>query len=266
LSAGNYTVIVTDASGCTATSVFTITEPAPITASATSVPACGLNNGSATASVTSGGTAPFTFSWAPSGGTNATALGLSAGNYTCVITDANGCTQTVSVNVVTNPIPTADAGADVTVSLGNNTVLTATGGGTYSWSTGETTSSITVAPTATASYCVWVTNSAGCTDSACVLVSVDVNCGELFVPNAFSPNNDGENDVLQIFGGCIRDLQFSIYDRWGEKVFETTNPADAWDGTYKGKVMNTAVFVYRLEAVLLTGESVSKKGNISLVR
>lgn len=265
LSAGTYTCTVTDANGCTSVTTLTIIQPAAIALTASSVPACGLTNGSASSNV-SGGTAPYTYSWSPSGGTNSSAGGLSAGTYTCTVTDANGCTQTVTVAVITNAFPIADAGIDVTISIGNNTVLNATGGGTYSWTTGETTSSITVAPTTSTSYCVFVTNAAGCVDSACVTVNVDVDCGELFIPNAFSPNADGENDVLKIFGGCIKDLQFAIYDRWGEKVFETTDPTDVWDGTYKGKMMNTAVFVYRLEVVLLTGESISRKGNISLIR
>ncbi len=97
-------------------------------------------------------------------------------------------------------------------------------------------------------------------------VTVDLQCGEVFVPNAFSPNNDGENDLECVFGKCIQTMTFAIYDRWGEKVFDTTDPKKCWDGIYKGEVMNTAVFVYYLDATLITGEKIKKKGNISLVR
>jgi gliding motility-associated-like protein len=106
----------------------------------------------------------------------------------------------------------------------------------------------------------------GCTDSACVTVTVDLSCGELFVPNAFSPNNDNQNDELKVLGRCISEIYFAVYDRWGEKVFETTSQNVGWDGTYRGKVMNSAVFVYYLDATLVTGEQIIKKGNISLVR
>ncbi|RZJ87629.1 MAG: hypothetical protein EOO60_11995, partial [Hymenobacter sp.] len=93
LSAGSYTVSITDANGCSATRTFTLTQPAPfnITGSQTNVSTYGGSDGSATVSA-SGGAPGYTYSWSPSGGTAATASGLSAGNYTVTITDANGCT------------------------------------------------------------------------------------------------------------------------------------------------------------------------------
>lgn len=98
------------------------------------------------------------------------------------------------------------------------------------------------------------------------LIKLFNDCGEMFVPNAFSPDNNGENDMECVYGKCVKSLYFAIYDRWGEKVFETTDINKCWDGTYKGKEMNTAVFVYYMKATLFTGEEVNKKGNISLIR
>ena len=115
-------------------------------------------------------------------------------------------------------------------------------------------------------YCAIVTNAYGCVDTACVDITVDQNCGSIFVPNAFSPNSIGENEMECVYGRCIVSMTFVIYDRWGEKVFETENPDICWDGTFRGKPMNSGVYVYILEATLLTGESVSQKGNISLFR
>jgi gliding motility-associated-like protein len=88
----------------------------------------------------------------------------------------------------------------------------------------------------------------------------------IYVPNIFSPNNDGSNDVLYVHGQGITELQLTIYDRWGELVFETTDMAQGWDGWYKGKVMDNAVFVYYLKATFYTGEQVTKKGNITLLK
>ncbi len=102
--------------------------------------------------------------------------------------------------------------------------------------------------------------------SSFALIKLLNECGELFVPNAFSPDNNGENDMECVYGKCIKSVIFSIYDRWGEKVFETDNINNCWDGVYKGKKMNTAVFVYYLRATLNDGEEVIKKGNISLFR
>ncbi|MES2284987.1 MAG: gliding motility-associated C-terminal domain-containing protein [Bacteroidota bacterium] len=93
-------------------------------------------------------------------------------------------------------------------------------------------------------------------------------CSELTTPNAFSPNNDGRSDlfILQGWEKCITSFYFAIFNRWGEKVFETENIAEGWDGTYKGKPLDPAVFVYYIKAKDLTGEEVNKKGNISLIR
>jgi len=140
LSAGTYTVTVTDANSCTATQSFTITQPTAmsIVPSHTDVSCNGGGNGTATASVT-GGTGAYTYSWAPSGGTNATATGLSAGTYTVTVTDANGCTKTqnftinepTAINITPSQINVSCNGG----SNGSATVNVSGGTGvyTYSW-------------------------------------------------------------------------------------------------------------------------------------
>jgi gliding motility-associated-like protein len=88
------------------------------------------------------------------------------------------------------------------------------------------------------------------------------------LPNAFSPNNDGHNDLFILQGWKNRVTEFSImiYNRWGEKVFESNDPERAWDGTYNGKLMDVGVFAYYINATLNNGEKIIKKGNISLIR
>ncbi|MGO4819707.1 beta strand repeat-containing protein, partial [Flavobacterium sp. W22_SRS_FP1] len=124
LSAGTYTVTVTDASSCTATQSFTITQPAALIATAsaqTNVSCNSGSNGSATVSV-SGGTAGYTYSWAPSGGTAATASGLSAGTYTVTVTDANSCTATQNFTITqpTALVATVSAQTNVSCNSGSN--------------------------------------------------------------------------------------------------------------------------------------------------
>ncbi|MQP53770.1 SprB repeat-containing protein, partial [Flavobacterium sp. LMO9] len=124
LSAGTYTVTVTDANSCTATQSFTITEPTALVAtpaSQTNVSCNSGSNGSATVSV-SGGTAGYTYSWAPSGGTAATASGLSAGNYTVTVTDANSCTATQSFTITepTALVATPASQTNVSCNSGSN--------------------------------------------------------------------------------------------------------------------------------------------------
>ncbi|TAL62066.1 MAG: T9SS type B sorting domain-containing protein [Bacteroidetes bacterium] len=269
LSGGNYTCTLTDATGCTAVQTISVPSSTAITASVSATSStCGNNNGTAAVNA-SGGTSPYTYSWSSSGCTASFCTGLGAGNYSVTITDATGCSQTTAVAVTQTGGPVATVASNVTITQGQSATLTAGGGGTYQWGSGSTQNQITVTPSATTVYCVTVTDADNCSDSACVTVTVKTEptpCGELFIPNAFSPNSDGENEMECVLGGCIQSMTFTIYDRWGEKVFETTDPKICWDGMYKGKLMNTATFVYYLQAVLTNGEQINKKGNISLIR
>ncbi len=97
---------------------------------------------------------------------------------------------------------------------------------------------------------------------------IPFDCSKLALPNAFSPNGDGRSDlfILQGWEKCVSSFSFLIFNRWGEKVFETDNVAKGWDGTYKGKSLDPAVFVYYINAKTLAGETINKKGNISLIR
>jgi gliding motility-associated-like protein len=88
----------------------------------------------------------------------------------------------------------------------------------------------------------------------------------IFIPTAFSPNGDGVNDELEIMGEGIVSINFAIYDRWGQRVFSSTNPTVTWNGTFDGKQLNSGVYAYKLYAVLLDGEIVEKSGNITLMR
>ena len=103
------------------------------------------------------------------------------------------------------------------------------------------------------------------------MVTVEAPCAsadELQIPDAFSPNNDGTNDLffLQGWGNCMKDFNIIIYDRWGEKVFESSNANFNWDGTYKGKALDQAVFIYYVKAQTMNNVSLDRKGNITLIR
>jgi len=279
LAAGNHQVIVTDALGCIVIIDTVITEPAAIATLFTSTQAtCGNTNGTATAAST-GGSPAYTYQWS-NGQTNPTASNLAAGNYSVSITDSKGCVtmQTVSVPGIGGPV--AAVNPNVTIIVGNSAPLTATGGGTYVWSHGAGTSAILVAPSITTEYCVTVTDINNCSDTACVTVFVKeplTDCStespaeSFYLPNAFSPDGNGENDLFMIQHGkyyedCIREVYIAIYSRWGEKVFESDDLHFTWDGTFKNNLQNTAVYVYYLKASMKDGGEVIKKGNITLLR
>lgn len=270
LGAGTYTCTVTGSDGCSQTQTVTISQPSVLIATSSSSPEdCNSTNGSAAVSV-SGGTPGYVLAW-NTGSSNDTITGLASGSYTCTITDANGCTQTTTVLVGSAGSATADAGLDVTISQGQSTGLSGSGGISYNWSPANSLDCPTCAdpnasPTVTTTYVLTVTDSLGCTDTDSVTVFVDITCGEVYLPSAFSPNNDGQNDVYYVRGNCIAVMQFEVYNRWGEMVFSTTDPDIGWDGTWRGKDCEAAVFTYFLRATLLDGTPVEAEGNISLVK
>lgn len=110
-----------------------------------------------------------------------------------------------------------------------------------------------------------VSNQGGCTDSYTMTICI-LEPTEIFVPDIFSPNGDGQNDVLFVRGMGIKELKFILYDRWGEKLFETSDINTGWDGTFRGKPVDPAVYVYYMDALLNTEKRVIQKGDITLIR
>ncbi|RYY29934.1 MAG: T9SS type B sorting domain-containing protein, partial [Sphingobacteriaceae bacterium] len=153
LSAGTYTVTVTDANGCSSARSYIITQPAVLTATAaqTDVGVYGGNTGSATINV-SGGTMPYTYLWLPAGGNAATASNLSAGNYTVTATDANGCTVTRSYTITQPAVSTNSNLSNFTISSGTISPTFATGTTSYSTNVTSSVNSVTVVPTTSDGY------------------------------------------------------------------------------------------------------------------
>ncbi|HEY0976577.1 MAG TPA: gliding motility-associated C-terminal domain-containing protein, partial [Flavobacteriales bacterium] len=112
-----------------------------------------------------------------------------------------------------------------------------------------------------------VNTSFTCFDTAYIRLEVPAcNANTVFVPSAFSPNANGKNDGQCVYGDCIERMLFRIFDRWGNKVYESNDPSACWDGLHNGEPLNPGVFTYHLVATLATEEVVEKSGNITLVR
>lgn len=226
------------------------------------------NNGSAIA-LASGGTPPYTYMWYPSNIPNDTIINLSPGTYTFIVTDIHGCASIDTVTISQPSLLGVSASVSGTIESGQIATLTATASGgtppyTYTWSDSANGTAINVTPSNTTTYTVIVTDNNGCTSTAAV--TVDVLCGDVFIPTAFSPNGDGHDDYLYVRGDCITDMSFLVFDRWGNKVFESTGLLNGWDGKYKGQPMNVGSYVWYLKATLKDGTKIEKKGNVTLVR
>jgi len=200
-----------------------------------------------------------------------------AGTYTSTIPAANGCDSVITTVVIVNASPLASVSNNITILPGASTILSASGGGTYNWfpSSGldsTSTASVIASPASTTTYCVIVTGTNGCSDTACVTVSVELPCPKsenLGIPNAFSPNEDNVNDelCLQGWSNCIENFSIRIFDRWGNKVYESKDPNFCWDGKYQGAIGEAAVYSYYLSAKYKNIEIViNKTGNISLIK
>lgn len=168
LNAGVRTVTITDANSCTTINIITITQPSAITAtqSQTNI-TCVNSNGFASVSP-SGGTGTYTYSWTPSASTSSISAALTAGNYTCFITDANSCVLSKTFAIVTNTTaPLVSITGIFQVCIGQSAVLTANGASTYTWNTSATSNSILASPFILTTYSVVGTNSVnGCSASA----------------------------------------------------------------------------------------------------
>ena len=279
LTAGSYTVTVVDANGCQDDQTISITAPQAIGGNFNITnPTCNGSNGSVTVSGQHG-ESPYSYDWIGQGNTTNTLSGISAGNYSVEITDTNGCQSVVSTTV------TSSGDVNVSVWTDNNMlvqgestliqtdVTPSSSGVTYQWNPGVGLSCTTCAspvatPSQTTTYTVVVTSAEGCQHTDSITIFVEQLCGDFHIPTMFSPNADGHNDGFCVHGseGCITSFEIQIFNRWGEMVYQSEDPTECWDGTHKGKILNTAAFVFRLKATTEQGVSVEESGSFNLVR
>ncbi|MES2134452.1 MAG: gliding motility-associated C-terminal domain-containing protein [Bacteroidota bacterium] len=287
-NSNNVTYSVTVSNGlCSATAtvdlqVFVCTPPTADMETLTNDSICTKGCVTFTANVT--GSQPMTYQWVFPGGTpptsnlsNPQVCYFAKGSYSVglIVVNDYGSDTIVKVNYISvaDTPAVVNAIGDTTIKVGQTTIISASGAMNYLWSPNinnsiacPTCSSTVVQPTVTTKYVVQTSNSPYCKRTDFVTVKVDFTCGDFFVPNAFSPNNDGLNDMINVHGFCIGTFVLQIYSRWGEKVFETSSLTESWDGTYQGKKMDTGVFVYRADGITIDGRPFNIKGNITLIR
>lgn len=280
LAPGTYAISVSDNGSCSIDTVVTITQPDPLVASIVAMrPPCPEVCSGALDLTVAGGTYPFRYAW-NNAAESQDVSGLCAGTYSVTVTDTRNC-QTVAEVVLADsshfPTPITAWADDDTLYSGQHTVFYSTDLGsafTYLWTPDNGLQSPNMPSTdvlaiTTTDYVVHVTDDAGCvqTDTIHLLVR-EVLCDEpyVFVPNAFTPNGDGKNDVLRVRSDIVVSLNFQIFDRWGEKVFETDSMEDGWDGTFRGEPCEPGVYDYYLKVTCFGNIETLKKGNVTIIR
>ncbi len=203
-------------------------------------------------------------------------------SVTLITSNANNCADTLTKTnyINANPHPTANFGttpsptipvelADANYQMNNYS----TGAVNYAWFFGDNTTSNLTAPTHSYStpgdYFITLVaiNAAGCTDTTTVGMFEVFPPSNIVAPSAFSPNGDGANDIFRIiYSPLISKINFTIYNRWGEMVFQTNNPKEGWDGTFNGIMQPLGVYMYTVNATFTDGKNLTKQGNVTLVK
>ena len=228
------------------------------------------------------------YSWSPSSGLSNFTSAIPVASprttttYMVVGSDAYGCFKDTGYTTIkVYPIPQVDAGKDITMKNGAQPLtitptISSDVTNTY-WLTApgilySNAPSVTVQPKETTEYTVEVRNPGGCKSTDRITVFVLCDGANIFIPNTFSPNGSGTNDIFYPRGsGLFKIKLLRIFNRWGEVVFEKVNfsPNDAsagWDGTVKGKKVNSDVYVYTAEVLCENNTSIILNGNIALLR
>lgn len=284
LASGYYAVIVSDNNGCTKTD--TVFVPAPvadvytITTDSTSCFGTDYSDGAIFINGLTPQNQPYQYS------VNGSPLQYSgdfynqaAGNHVVEGVNNWGCKTTLSAFV---PEPANGFAEilpnDTTLQIGQSIQLTSSFGPfnsstivSYNWSPAEGLSCIDCPNPLVTSYAkntdyvLTIIYNGQCQAKATASVSVENNL-PLYIPTAFSPNGDGNNDVFQIYGEGISTIDLKIFNRWGEKVFESTNQFEGWDGTYKGVMQNPSVYTYHVDITYLDNKKIDRKGTVSTIR
>ncbi len=247
-----------------------IVNPMTVSATILSNDNCGKGNGKVSLSQI-GGLAPVNFEWTNLGLSGNLQANLQSADYNILATDAQGCVSNITFNLPSENSASIALGPDKLINSGDSIFFNFQNQGNYLWFPDSTLTcsdcpNPIAFPKTTTTYQVEFIDSNGCIARDEITVTVDIFCAELFIPTGFSPNGDGNNDFECVHGDCFKYLVFVIYNRWGEKVFETTDSHLCWDGKYKGDICNEGIYTYYLNATTIKGESHHKKGNITLIK
>jgi gliding motility-associated-like protein len=278
LSSSIYTVTVTDDAGCSVFQAIPLSNSPSPTLTIVNIidDHCFKGIGSATV-IATGGTGSYAYSWNTQPeqfNTNATSV--VSGTYVAKVNDGN-CTDSVEVIVGNIPGPTAEFDSDKDSALVSNSIIRfineSIGGTSYSWNFGDGEQSLQENPlhfyVNSQNYIVTleVVDDFGCSDTASHVISIfdDIY---ILIPNTFTPDGDGLNDVFKPVGVgySLNGYELNVYNRWGQLVFHTNDINEGWDGTVKGELVTfKSVFVYKIEVCGLLGKAYIYTGHITVL-
>ena len=277
-----YYVRATDAQGCVANDSIIVNNFAISVTYAKTIDVCkGVGK---QISVTNNTPDVLTATWTPStliDGSNTvlnpTIKADADGTLGVKLTNQYGCTLSDNIALKSHEVVASATISESIIYTNDQVTLNAqpTGTGyTYTWTpatdiTNPTGATTTANPKQNTTFVVQVTDQFGCKDTASVPVNVlQPECAApfVFVPTAFSPNGDGINDKIYVRGEYLKSVEFAIYNRWGERVFYTTNQEQGWDGTFNGSPVAPDVYGYYVNGICKQGETFFVKGNITVIR
>jgi gliding motility-associated-like protein len=270
--ADTFIVKVTDNVGCVTFDTIIITQPNPIITNGIITSShCFNKDGKIEINVV-GGIKPYKYLW-NNGNTAAINPTISQGNYNVIVEDSNHCKIKNSFKI-NGLYPTVYVTNDTLVGGGDTVKLFASGTYKYLWNPATNLNCDTChnplwIGIQQQNICVIGIDTFGCSDTACLIISTFDNCGNIVLPKAFSPNNDGINDEfkpLAHYPDCFTEILFRIYDRWGNLIFESTDINKGWDGTYKAVAQPNDAYIYTLDAKNYFGRKIIFNGNVTLVR
>lgn len=283
LGAGTYELTVTDGNGCVVRNAATLYQPPALELALVSIrPArCHGEASGSLAAAASGGTAPYAFALDGQEFQASPSFDkLQAGDYTLLVRDARGCRQSLNATVEEPPLLSVEAGGPVEVQLGYDTQLQAQAsrsGVAFSWQPPAGLSCTdcpapVLMPLQGSWYTVRVEDENGCTASDSVRVALDES-RPVFIPGAFSPNDDGRNDYFTAYlgPGGQRIVFMQVFGRWGGLVFEQENlspgiPVLGWDGSLQNQPAPSGVYTYVIEVEFIDGARKRYAGSVSLIR
>ncbi len=282
LAPGIYTVTVTDQNTCSQNIQVTIAEADALNPNLNSTDIdCSSGILGSVSSSPSGGTAPYTYQWS-NGGSTAVISNVMTGNYSVLITDANGCQATGSTVVdlinhssITIHLTASSILAGDEVQLTSSTVPMVAGS-SYSWTPSESLScsdcpNPVAIPSETTTYQVTVVTPAGCSASATITITVSE--GDVYVPNAFTPDGDEfNNEFKPVFPKDFNPYEYEmlIFNRWGEIIFESHDKEVGWDGTYlaSGELCKEGIYTWKIQAKKSAHqtETLVRMGHVNLLK